>query len=200
MLEEVLKNIPGGLLYVLIGLIVWRAAAFYFGRFCPFENKVKDIDNNIKGINNNITTIRGNISKIISFLITGDKKAKAFFVAHSPIELNDLGKEILDKSGARNFIDSSLESLISKIKDGNPKSYLDIHQLAVSVLFNLLDTEPFSGIKDFVYQNPQYKGNDIDIQAIINLAALYLRDKYIEQGILPEEIIPGTPEIPGTPH
>ena len=103
------------------------------------------------------------------------KKAKAFFI-QSFAELNDLGKEILDKSGAKNFIDSLLESLISKIKDGKPKSYLDIHQLAVSVLFDFLDTEHFSGIKDFVYQNPRYKDNDIDIQAIINLAALYLRE------------------------
>ena len=84
------------------------------------------------------------------------------------------------KSGGKNFVDNSLDFLVSKIDERNPKSNLDIQQLAVSVILDLVDTEALSKIKDFVYQNPKYRSKDISMPTIINIVALYLRDKYFE--------------------
>ncbi len=154
------------------------------------EKQISGVITDISTIKEDITIIKENVFRKIElsldrmscFLVTKYPKDRELLKIQSPIELTDLAKEILEKSGAKNFIDSSLDSLIAKIKEGKPNSPLDIHQLAVSILFNLIDTEAFSKIKDFIYQNPKYKGqHDIDIQVIINLSALYLRDRYLIQ-------------------
>jgi len=192
-IEEIAKHIPNGvycLLVLLLILIVVKIVSFYFKRFCPLEKQTGDVVTDIKTIKEDINGIRENIlhdvapllNKISTYLITKYPRDKELLKIQSPIELTELAKEILEKSGAKNFVDSSLDSLIAKIKEGNPKSDLDIYQLAASVLFNLVDTNAFTKIKDFIYQNPKYNGkHDLDIQIMINLSALYLRDRYLAQ-------------------
>lgn len=188
--DQILKYVPligivvaSITLLIAIVAIICKILAFYYKRFCPVEDKIDTMSDDIESIKGKIHgKIEPSLDKIIKFLIMRGPKAKAFFVKRSPIELTDLARKILEESGAKNFIDSFLDSLIAKIKEDKPKNALDVQQLAASVLFNLVDIEEFKPIKEFIYQNPKYDGqHDIDIQVMIDLSALYLRDKYLAQ-------------------
>jgi len=184
-IDEIIKNIPNGIYYLAIGWIVWKVAQFYFVRFRGLEKKSDDISGISKKIDDKLeptlVKINSTLDRISRYIITKDSLDPAFFSTSSPVELNELAKELLDQSGGMAFVDNTLDFLISKIEERNPKSILDIQQLAVSVIFDLVDTEAFSKIKDFVYQNPKYRSQDVDIPVIINIIALYLRDKYFEK-------------------
>jgi len=184
-IDEIIKNIPNGIYYLAIGWAVWKVAHFYFVRFRDLEKKSDDISGIGKKIDDKLeptlVKINSTLDRISRYIITKDSLDPAFFSTSSPVELNELAKELLDKSGGKAFVDNTLDFLISKIEERNPKSILDIQQLAVSVIFDLVDTEAFSKIKDFVYQNPKYQSQDVDIPVIINIIALYLRDKYFEK-------------------
>lgn len=184
-LEEVAKNIPKGIYYLILAYVVWKVAQFYFVRFRDVEKKICDISDIKKKIDEEITPslvkINSTSDRIARYLIMRDALDPIFFTSGSPIELNEFAIEILEISGAKNFVDSSLDFLCSRIKERNPKSALDIQQFAISVIFELVETEAFSKIKDFVYQNPKYKGHDIDIPVIINIATLYLRNEYFKK-------------------
>jgi len=184
-IEEIIKNIPNGIYYLAVAYIVWKAAQFYFVRFRDIEKKVCDVDGIKKKIDDEIgpvlVKINSTSDRIARYIITKDSLNPAFFSTASPIELNTFAKEVLTESGAKNFIDNSFAFLSSKIEERNPKSTLDIQQLAISVVFDLVDTEAFSKVKDFVYNNPKYKEQGIDMPIIINIAALYFRDEYFKK-------------------
>jgi len=175
--EEIIKNIPNGIYYLAVAYIVWKAAHFYFVRFRDIEKKVCDVDGIKKKIDDEIgpvlVKINSTSDRIARYIITKDSLNPAFF--------STFAKEVLTESGAKNFIDNSFAFLSSKIEERNPKSTLDIQQLAISVVFDLVDTEAFSKVKDFVYNNPKYKEQGIDMPIIINIAALYFRDEYFKK-------------------
>lgn len=184
-IDEIIKNIPNGLYYLAVGWVVWQVARFYFIRFRDLEKKSDDISGISKKIDDKLEPtlikINSTLDRISRYIITKDSLDPAFFSTNSPVELNALANELLEKSGGTAFVDNTLDFLVSKIEERNPKSILDIQQLAVSVIFDLVDTEAFSKIKDFVYQNPKYKSQDVDIPVIINIIALHLRNKYFEK-------------------
>lgn len=184
-IQEIIKNIPNGLYYLAIVCIVWVVAKFYFVRFCGVEKKIKDVSDIKKKIDEKIEPtlikIKLTVDRIARYIITKNALDHNYFSAGSPIELNQFSREVLENSGAKHFIDSSLDFLISEIDELKPKSALDIQQFSVSILFDLIDTEGFSVIKDFVYQNPKYENKEINIPIIINIMALYIRDEYFKK-------------------
>ena len=185
LIQELVKDIPNGIYCLVAAYLLWKIAQFYFVRFRDVEKKGEEVSDIKKKIDDNIepllTKIHSTSDRIARYIITRDELDPAFFSAKSPVELSDLAREVLEKSSAKSFVDNDIDFLTLKIDERNPKSSLDIQQLAISVIFELVDTEAFSKIKDFIYQNPKYKGENIGLLTMINIIALYLRDKYFEK-------------------
>lgn len=177
-LEKIAENIPNGLYYLAVGYLVWKVAEFYFVRFREVEKTKTKMD---KEINPKLVQIDKTVDKIAMYIITKNLLDSTYFHSHSPVELTDLAKEILEKSGAKEFVDCSLELLRKKIDEKNPQGSLDIQNAATLVIFDLVDAENFKNVKKFIYENPKYKEYDLNVPIIINIAALYLRDKYFEK-------------------
>lgn len=177
-LGKVAENIPNGLYYLAVGYLVWKIAELYFVRFRDVEKAQVKIN---KEISPSLVRIDKTVDKIAMYIITKNLLDATYFHSHSPVELNDLSKEILEKSGAKEFVDCDFEFLKEKIDEKKPQGLLDIQNSAISVIFDLEDTEKFKDARNFVYNNPKYKEHDINIQIIINIAALYLRNKYLKK-------------------
>lgn len=176
-IDEIIKSIPNGLYYFSVGYVVWKIAQFYFVRFGDLEKRSGDI----KNIDKRLARINFTVDRIARYIITKDFLDPAYFSSKSPITLNKLAKDVLKKSGGQSFVDSHLDVLTSGIEGGNPKSPFDVQQIAVSVVFNLMDSGDFSKIKDFIYQNPRYQSKQVNLSTMINIISLYLRDKYFEK-------------------
>lgn len=156
----------------VVGLLV--KLGWFLNRFDELHRKFDE------EMSPTLVNVERTLDRISRHIISQDSLNPDFFNTSSPIQLNAFSKELLEESGAKHFVDSSYEKLSEKVEDKKPKSLLDINQFAISVIFDLTDTEAFSKIKDFIYQNPNYKGKRVDLSLIITLTSLYLRDKYLE--------------------
>lgn len=182
---KIVENIPNGLYYVALAYIVWLLARLYFVRFRDLERKSSETSEINKKLDNSVSPALTKLSltqdRIARYLITKDALDPTFFDTGSPIRLSALAQRLLAESGAKSLVDGVSDFVIDRIEANRPKSALDIQQLAVTEMFDMVDTEAFSRIKDFVYQNPEYEGHRVDLSVIINILAVYLRDKYLEK-------------------
>ena len=68
-----------------------------------------------------------------------------------PIELSKSGKEILQITGGKNYIDNNLLSLISSMEKETFKSPFDIQDFACTLLWGKVDEDGFTPIKNYIY-------------------------------------------------
>ena len=110
------------------------------------------------------------------------------------MQLTDLGNEILNAIGGKKYIDDNAASLIQKLSKETIKSALDVENYAKVILIQEYNSDAFTAIKNYIYQNPVYKKDalnvSLDVATISNIMGLYLRDKYFE--IHPELINAGS--------
>jgi hypothetical protein len=104
----------------------------------------------------------------------------------SPRALTEAGKGLLEMSYGQVIIDSNLDFFINKIKELNPKTAYDVEELSMRVLISNTGESIFNCIKDFIYYAPgeiEIAGYKIKIElnAVILVMSLYLRDKYLKK-------------------
>ena len=171
-LEELIRGIPNGLYYLAGAWVVWEAARFYFVRFCRVEKGVESITAVCAKLETRLSKIETVLDRICHYLAAKEGLSTDFFSANSPMMLNDLAKD---------FANDQSEVLIAELENRAPKTKLDVQQTAVLVVFDSTVSDKFNRIKDFIYQNPIYEGEKIELTTLVNIIALYLRDKYLEK-------------------
>ena len=180
-LEELIRGIPNGLYYLAGAWVVWEAARFYFVRFCRVEKGVESITAVCAKLETRLSKIETVLDRICHYLAAKEGLSTDFFSANSPMMLNDLAKRLLVESGGKDFANDQSEVLIAELENRAPKTKLDVQQTAVLVVFDSTVSDKFNRIKDFIYQNPIYEGEKIELTTLVNIIALYLRDKYLEK-------------------
>ena len=138
---------------------MWEAARFYFVRFCRVEKGVESITAVCAKLETRLSKIETVLDRICHYLAAKEGLSANFFSANSPMMLNDLAKRLLVESGGKDFANDQSEVLIAELENRAPKTKLD----------------------DFIYQNPIYEGEKIELTTLVNIIALYLRDKYLEK-------------------
>lgn len=133
-----------------------------------------------------ITHMASDISKILFYLKGKDSKLDTgLFKHHSPIELSDFGRKLLDISGGKEYVDKNLNLLLSAIESKNLMSALDVQIQCITVICEHNNDPDFKKIKDYIFQNPVYKFEDFEyplsLSTANNIMGIYLRDKYFEK-------------------
>ncbi|MDP4252269.1 MAG: hypothetical protein Q8918_19395 [Bacteroidota bacterium] len=115
----------------------------------------------------------------------------SLFLAQSLIELTELGERVLVAIGGKTFIDNNLQDLMNEMDMQDITTALDSQIYAPIVISQVSNRSSFNPIKDFAFENPYYKekdsdGNDtasvrLDMDTIVNIMGIYLRDKYLEK-------------------
>ena len=110
-------------------------------------------------------------------------------VNNSPTKLTDFGNKILEELDGINFINDNKEYLIARLDEEKPRTALDVENSALMVFVNFCSSEKFDGIKNFIYNSPEYNikdKNGCDKKYNLNLIDVYfilsipLRDLYLE--------------------
>ncbi len=93
--------------------------------------------------------------------------------SHSPRKLNNKGESILKISGIKEIIDSKKEELKEKIKAAGHTNPYDIEQKILEVAYSIQDLYPelLDKIKEGAFKS------GADIQAVLFVGGIYLRDK-----------------------
>ncbi|MBI4215594.1 MAG: hypothetical protein HY602_02630 [Parcubacteria group bacterium] len=94
-----------------------------------------------------------------------------FSESHSPMALNEKGRDILNKSGIKELVDKELPQLIEAVRGKNPKDAYQVQEFSREVMFNIKNKLEFL---------PQLqKGafdTGVDIDSVLLVGSIYLRD------------------------
>ena len=127
---------------------------------------------------------------IVTYLSMKDSKAKDLFSQKaSPRKLNNEGMQLFEDCKGSDFLKHNEEELLNAIEIKKPNTALDVEIFANEVLINLLDSDIFNEIKQWVYKSPYRKiavnGEEkkyaVNMNDICFVLSLPLRDKYLEK-------------------
>ena len=82
------------------------------------------------------------------------KEYPPFITSKSPIELNSVGKTILEKYLGKKYIDAKKDTLLPEINRMEFKSPLDIQNFSERLIFTKFNTNDFIEIKNLIFKNP----------------------------------------------
>jgi len=122
------------------------------------------------------------VGSIAMYIVTRDGLQAGYFSTGSPIVLTMLGRGALEESGARKIVDSCLGQLVSVIEATHPKNELDVRSRSFSLVEELLNSDRFSSVKNFVFQHPKYPDADavdFNLPILTDLMSVYLTDEYL---------------------
>lgn len=117
------------------------------------------------------------------------KSGLAFSAKNSPRQLNQNGEELLRDSGGRELLERNMDFFINKIEKLQPKTALDVENMALAVLQTHTNEDMFIPIKNWIYNAPAMelknpdgstRSQEVDIDDVIFVISLPLRDRYLE--------------------
>ena len=117
------------------------------------------------------------------------KSGLAFSAKHSPRQLNGNGIELLNDCGGKGFLETNMDFFIGKMEKLQPKTALDVEDMALAVLQTHTNEDMFIPLKSWVYNAPSReiknpngstRIQDVDLDDVIFVLSLPLRDKYLE--------------------
>ena len=159
-------------------------------RFAAIDKMFADVNTNIKDITRDVKDLTKDVISIKSFLSTKYKEdIDLVSLKNSPTKLSDFGNQILEEINGNNFINDNKEWLISRLEEEKPRTALDVENSAFIVFVNFCNNEKFDGIKNFIYNSPEYnvkdnKGCDrkynLSLMDVCFILSIPLRDMYLE--------------------
>lgn len=188
---------------ILVGFIVaWivNKCNHWTRRIENNENECKKIESHIEPtlnrIENSLTDLTISFRSLIAYLKGKDGSIDTtVFISKSPIQLSEIGVEILTTSGGKDYVDMNADNLIAEMDKMGTKTALDAQLNAPMAISSRYNTDNFKHIKDYIFSNPFYrKGEDVaiplNLKIIADIMGVYLRDKYLEKNphLNPEDI------------
>ena len=181
-----IESYPLLFLCVILIVVVWLIAKFYYQRFKKTENKVAELPCAVRGEQYN--QIKEDLLQIKMFLMAKNPKtATMFSVKMSPRKLNEEGLKLLEEIHGDEFLAANSALFINAIQAKNPQTALDVEVSAHDVLIESLNSEIFNELKYWVYNSPTRQINingkvedySVTLSDICFVLSLPLRDKYL---------------------
>lgn len=172
---------------IIVFILCWKMFRLY-GRLEKVEDhcsKIQGINTDSVSVKDQLTKISNSIDKLFVFLNQQHQNFPTeLFVSKSPIQLTEFGEKVLVTFEGQSYIDTNLKSLISLMEKENFKSALDVQNFAQSILFSQTQTDGFTPIKNFIFNNPNLvlgeSRIDLTLPLALNLMSIYLRNKYFD--------------------
>ena len=168
------------LIFLLVGaFIAWKARGIY--------NRFTKVETEHNNVNTKLDLISTTLKSLVVFLSIKHKDMNvSLYTVKSPIQLSELGVKVLEEIKGKEYIDKNIDHLISLLEKANLKSALDVENYSQTVLMGEFNSDSFTIVKNYLFNNPIYKENDggeinLDIQTVMSIMGIYLRDKYFEK-------------------
>ncbi len=170
--------------------VIWGAWKIFrvYGRLEKVEehcSKIEGINTDSASVKDQLTKISNSIDKLFVFLNQQHQNFSVeLFVSKSPIQLTEFGEKVLVGFGGKSYIDTNLDALVKEMEKEDFKSALDVQNFAQSILFSKTQSDQFTPIKNFIFNNPKYVIGESNIELtlplVLNLMSIYLRNKYFD--------------------
>ena len=159
-------------------------------KFDEVDRKFDEVDKKFADVNMNIKDLTRDVISIKSFLSIKHKEdVDLVGLKNSPTKLTDFGNKILEELDGINFINDNKEYLIARLDEEKPRTALDVENSALMVFVNFCSSEKFDGIKNFIYNSPEYNIKDkngcdkkynLNLIDVCFILSIPLRDLYLE--------------------
>lgn len=179
-------------LMAIVAIVVWRISAFYYTRIKVIESKTEHADckrhgEAIGGFDRTAEKIFDRIEKSLNkidrlekaFVAKNPEMFDSFAVSNSPLQLNQLSKDLMADSGADKILEDQKGYLVSQIEKIDPSTAYDVEESAYRVLLLSSSESWFNPIKTFIFNNPVYKERNINLDVFCFIMSLPLRDHYL---------------------
>ena len=169
------------IIQIVVSLITGGVTAFVVVSYKmgTYVNKVDNLVTKEKETCSEIKEIR---DKVIA-CETSLKERGPLTMRKSPISLTERGKQLLNESGAKKFVDLNFDLLFKKVEEHAPKTAYDIQEYSGKVLSELKNDDIIIPLKEYAFKE------GLEITDLITVAGIYLRDKILEKnGIDSNEI------------
>jgi hypothetical protein len=152
------------------------------GRLSSVETKIDRIEVDTSEIKGGLKNLNSRVFKLESATveIQGMIKRAGGLICQplevgpgSPLKLTKYGEELSKKVNAVKFIEDNEAILFSWIDAKNTKTSYDVQVASKKILEENLSNPIMNNFKSFSYNNP------LDINIILNVASIILRDKYL---------------------
>lgn len=147
-----------------------------------FDN-IKDMKESMKEINTSMKDINGKFDDRLREVETkiAEIRGSKFTESNSPIGLNKEGKELLENTKMKSFVDSNLAEFIRQIRALKPQNSYQIQEAAKKVLFTDFDNnKKYSSKNHNKLQEKAYELG-VNVNEIVYVGSIYLRDLALKE-------------------
>lgn len=144
------------------------------------------IRNSISTLNKSINEeIKPDLKDVRERFFTMEGKISNFFKTTSPISLTSPGREILEKSGLKKYLDDNKEKIITTCESGHEmKNQYDIQQ----AVFSFFDSYKFPDEFEEKFKTYAYS-EGISMEILKRIGGIYFRDFCLKKhGFSPEDL------------
>jgi len=165
---------------LIISVIVALAVSFF--RIGQYKNKVDTLETTIgkdehSGLRKTLANVKTEVDKLLEFKINTQKFIDSkIFETHSPLNLSDFGRELVNESGITKLITDNKKDLSDKFKTQfNPQTKYDVQEKSREFMESLKDYHAFRPVKKYAFDNGK------DFGQILRAGAIILRDLYLKE-------------------
>jgi hypothetical protein len=182
------------IILVVITFIVAKAYLEWGHRVTKVEAECSKIESiiipRLNSMEASINSLASSFRSLIAHLSAKDPTINiTLFIAKSPFELSPAGEQILNESGGKAWVDRNKEVLFINLDNSPIRSALDVQIEAPKTIAQWFAMDDFIPIKNYIYNNPQYKPTPdsppnptvpITLESVASIMGLYLRDLYLQ--------------------
>ncbi len=186
------------IILLLIGFAIWITGTVVslYHRFILVEQHCShqmtvvnpEMNRRFTSLESKLTGMQLTLAKIATFLLTEKGLTANIFESNSPLQLTDLGYNILSESGGKKYIDENQTSLVMEIVARNPKSGLDAQAFCSQLLLERSQDDGFTPIKNYVFKNPVFSSQTesgkrvtLEMGIVCEIMTVYLRSRYLTE-------------------
>lgn len=172
---------------IVVTIILTRKISKFTSRLDKAESHMETASSRLDTVSDRLETVSSDLRALTAFLSAKYPDMNPGFVrSNSPMQLTEFGSDVLEKSGAKSYIDQNVESIIQDVRSHNFKSNLDVQNYAMDLAAGLFRSDSFIPVRNYIYENPIYKTPEglelpLTTSSIYQIIGIYIRNLYFEK-------------------
>lgn len=164
--------------YFIIVLVV----AYTVFKLTCFYKDTKGATSKFPGMETTLNKIDRGLDKLNQSLLDNKLiKSSCYSNENSPRVVNDLGKKLLEESGANKLMDKIGKELMTDLESRQFDSLLEMERSAYDVITDKMNDVRFKDVQNFVFEYPSFDNHPLTYTDLLFAMSLKLRDKYREK-------------------
>jgi len=145
-----------------------------------FMFSFEELKKELSPVKNALCEIQKYLAKKWRFVPMHEIQPVGYVQTFSPVQLTVIGKDLLEKSGAKQIVDDKYSEWKGILTKNNPKTAYDVQERASEIIAEKENDPIMAPVKDYAYKNPKLNDKPLELGDIQRCMVVYLRDLYLK--------------------